>query len=177
MRRRFMLQTSAICMVGLPALVLLAADLLGLSVSRDELDASLDRAALAASFELDGTSQGIERARAMARSIPVAAPGRGLPGAPKATDFTVQFAAKAAGPFSSAPPSPAGQRFVRVRASATVDLLLLALVPGAARAQSLSASAVAGPCLSVHLPEGPPAFVPDAGDPGFGFVAGQFCTM
>lgn len=62
MRRGFILVTSALCMVGLFALVGLATDVVRLYVSHDELQAFLDEAALAASFELDGTSQGLTRA-------------------------------------------------------------------------------------------------------------------
>src|SRR5947209_11005602 len=65
MRRRkgFILITSAAAMIGLLALVGLAVDAGRLYVARSELQVFADEAAIAAAFELDGTSAGLTRAR------------------------------------------------------------------------------------------------------------------
>ncbi|HUK15761.1 MAG TPA: hypothetical protein VLW65_05075, partial [Bryobacteraceae bacterium] len=136
-----------------------------LYVSRDQLQAFLDEKALAASFELDGTSHGIARARTVASQT--------------MSGVTVQFASAPAGPFNSAPPSAAGQRFVKVQASALANLYFLPFVPGVPAVGTLTAFAVAGQGQSSGLGDGLAplsADGPDAGDASFGLVAGR-CLM
>jgi len=152
-------------MVGLLALVGLATDVVRLYVSRDELQAFLDEAALAASFELDGPSHCIARAQTGASQT--------------MSGVTVQFASAPAGPFNSAPRSPASQRFVKVQASALANLYFLPLVPGVPAVETLTAFAVAGQGQSSGLGDGLAplsADGPDASDASFGLVAGR-CPM
>src|SRR5579872_4592453 len=118
MRRGFVLLTSAICMVGLLAVVGLATDIVRVYVARSELQIFLDEAALAASFELDGTSQGIARAQTVALAGPGNRPNRWNFATQAVTGATVQFASNVTGPFNSAPPSAAGQRFVKMAVTA-----------------------------------------------------------
>lgn len=180
MRRGFVLVTSAMCMVGLLALVGLATDLVRLYVARTELQIFLDEAALAASFELDGTAQGIARAQTVALAGPGTKPNRWYFASQTVSGATVQFASSATGPFNSAPPSPSGQRFVRVAVTVSVNLYFLPVVPGIGSAQNISASSVAGQSRIYDLGDGLSPFSPDAHDPtdpNFGFTAGQLYTI
>ncbi|HUK15443.1 MAG TPA: pilus assembly protein TadG-related protein [Bryobacteraceae bacterium] len=175
MRKGFVLSTSALCMAGLLALIGLATDVVRLYVSRDELRVFLDRAAGAASFELDGTRQGIARAQTVALSGPGAKPDGTYSDSQAVNGVSVQFASVPAGPFNAAPPSPAGQRFVKVQAAAVVNLYFLPLFPGVPAVETLTAFAVAGQCQSSGLDDGLAPYSPDALDAGvanFGFVAG-----
>ena len=180
MRRGFVLVTSAMCMVGLLALVGLATDVVRLYVARTELQIFLDEAALAASFELDGTSAGIARAQTVALTGPGTTPNRWYFATRDVRGVTVQFGATPAGPFTAAPPSPAAQRFVKVAVTAAMNLYFLPLVPGIGAARDLSASSVAGQYRIYDLGDGLSPFSPDAhdpNDPNFGFTAGQLYTI
>lgn len=168
------------CMVGLLALVGLATDVVRLNVARTELQIFLDEAALAASFELDGTSQGIARAQTVALTGPGTRPNRWYFGTQTVSGATVQFSSNATGPFNSAPPSPAGERFVKVAVTAGINLYFLPLVPGIGAARSISASAVAGQSRIYNFGDGLSPFSPNAHDrtdPNFGFTAGQLYTI
>lgn len=172
--------TSALCMVGLFALVGLATDVVRLYVSHDELQAFLDEAALAASFELDGTSQGLTRAQTVALTGPGSTPNRWYFDTSTVSGVTVQFAAAPGGPFNAAPASPLGQRFVRVQVTVSLNLYFLPLVPGMGTSQNITASAAAGQCRSSSMGDGLSPFSPDARnltDPNFGFAAGQLYTI
>jgi hypothetical protein len=167
-------------MVGLLALVGLATDVVRIYVSRSELQVCMDEAAMAASFELDGTSQGITRAQTVALSGPGGKPNRWYFGTQTVSAVMVEFASSPTGPFTSTPSSPAGQRFVKVQATARVNLYFLPLIPGVGGSQNLSASAVAGQCRSSALGDGLSPFSPNAhdpADPDFGFLAGQLYTI
>ena len=180
MRRGFVLLTSAVCMVGLLAIVGLATDIVRLYVAHSELQIFLDEAALAASFELDGTSQGIARAQTVALAGPGNTPNRWYFGTKTVTGATVQFASAAAGPFNSAPPSAAGERFVKVAVTVSVNLYFLPLLPGVGPAQDIAASSVAGQSRIYDLGDGLSPFSPDAHNPAdanFGFTAGQLYTI
>jgi hypothetical protein len=180
MRRGFILVSSAMCMVGLFALVGLATDVVRLYVSHDELQVFLDEAALAASFELDGTSKGLTRAQTMALAGPGSTPNRWYFGSRTVSGVTVQFASAPAGPFNASPPSPSGQRFIRLQVTAAVNLYFLPLVPGMGSSQNITVSSVAGQCQTASMGDGLSPFSPDAHnptDPNFGFLAGQLYTI
>lgn len=180
MRRGFVLVTSAMCMVGLLALVGLATDVVRLHVAHSELQIFLDEAALAASFELDGTGQGLARAQTVALAGPGTKPNRWYFGTQTVRGATVQFSSSATGPFNSAPPTPSGQRFVKVAVTANVSLYFLPLVPGIGLSKSISASSIAGQSRIYDLGDGLSPFSPNAHnptDPNFGFTAGQLYTI
>ena len=180
-RRGFVLVTTAVCIIGLLATVGLATDLGRVFVARNELQVFADESAFAASFELDGTTQGF----AQARSVAVSGPGPGTTnrwyfGTQTVPTPNVQFASEPAGPYESNPVSPAGYRFVRVQVSAAVRLYFLALIPGIPESQTLTASATAGQIPQSELGDGLAPFSPDAHDvtdTDYGFTEGQLYTL
>ncbi len=181
-RRGFVLITTTACLIAFLAFVGLATDVGRLYVSRNELQTFVDEAAFAASFELDGTSVGISRAT----STGMSGPGSGATvnhwyfGTQTVPGVTVEFATSAGGPFYSDPAPPAGYRFVKVRANATVKLYFLPVVPGIPGTQGVTASAIAGQVLLDSLGDGLAPFSPDAhdsADPDFGFSPGQLYTL
>ncbi len=181
-RRGFVLVTTAACLIGFLAMVGLATDLGRVFVARNELQVFADEAAFAASFELDGTTDGLTRARSVAASGPVTNTSRNrwyfdtqtVP-AP-----AVLFARAPAGPYESSPASPAGYRFVRVQVSSAVNLYFLPLIPGIPGSETLTVSATAGQTPLSELGDGLAPFSPDAHsdtDPNYGFTSGQLYTL
>lgn len=171
-----------VTLTALLALVGLGVDVGRVYVARSELQVYADEAAVAAAFELDGTAAGIQRAQNAA----TAGPGGGA--TPNRWDFATEFvgsvqtsfAAAAAGPFDSNPPSAAGLRFVRVQVGASLKLYLLAVVPGIAGTQAVNAVAVGGQVSRQSMGDGLAPFAPVAhspGDPDFGFSKGQLYTL
>ncbi|MBZ5619737.1 MAG: hypothetical protein LAQ69_13585 [Acidobacteriia bacterium] len=177
-----MLVTTTVCMIGLLTLVGLATDLGRVQVARNELQVFADEAAMAASFELDGTMVGLSNARAVA----AAGPGSGVTtnhwyfGTQTVAGATVTFATSPNGPFDPNPASPLGYRFVQVQVNGTVQLYFLPILPGIPGWQNVSASGVAGQSQLDSLGDGLAPFSPDAHsdtDPNFGFSAGQLYTL
>jgi len=181
-RRGFVLITTSVCLIAFLALVGLATDIGRLYVSHNELQAFVDEAAFAASFELDGTKAGITRAQ----SVAAAGPGSGTTvnhwyfGTQTVSGVTVQFAAAPGGPFSANPSLPAGYRFVQVQVTAPVNVYFLPIVPGVPGSQNVTVSAIAGQDRQTSYGNGLEPFSPiqhKAGDPNFGFTAGQQYTL
>jgi hypothetical protein len=175
----FVLVTTAACMIGFLAVVGLATDLGRVWVARNELQVFADEAAMAASFELDGSAAGLERAR----SVGAAGPGgsnRWYFGTRSVAGADISFATDPDGTYEPNPGSPAGYRFVKVEVSGTVDLYFLPLVPGIPSGQNLTATAIAGQARENELGDGLAPFSPDAHDihdPDFGFLFGQLYTL
>ncbi len=178
-RGGFVLVTTAACMIGFLTLVGLATDIGRVYVARNELQVFADEAAFAASFELDGTSEGIARARTVGSTGPGSG-NRWYFGTQTVSGAAVQFAAAPGGPFESDPASPPGYRFVKVVASGTVNLYFLPLAPGVPASETLAATAIAGQAQQDQLGDGLAPFSPDAHDltdPDFGFTTGQLYTL
>ena len=178
-RRGFVLVTTAISMIGLLALVGLAADVGRVYVSRNELQVFADEAAFAASFELDGTGEGLSRARSTATVGPGSS-NRWYFGTRNATGVSVEFASDPGGQFEPDPAEPSGYRFVKVQVSGTVNLFFLPVVPGIPGSQTVSATAIAGQAQENQLGDGLAPFSPDAhdlNDLNFGFSSGQLYTL
>jgi hypothetical protein len=181
-RKGFILITSAAAMAGLLALVGLAVDTGRLYVAREELQVFADEAAVAAAFELDGTSAGLVRARNAAASGPGsgASPNRWNFASQAVALATTQFAPTPGGPYDSNPASAAGLRFIKVQTTGSVNLYFLPLVPGIGVTRSATANAVAGQTAQTSLGDGLAPFSPTAhnsADPNFGFTAGQLYTL
>jgi hypothetical protein len=180
--RGFVLLTTAVSLIGLLALLGLAIDVARIYVARGELQVFADEAAMAATFELDGTAAGISRARDVAAAGPGAgnARNRWYFGTELVQNAQVQFAAAAGGPFYDMLPNPGGYRFIKVRVTAGVPLYFLPVVPGIAKTQNLDVSAVAGQCSRHDLGDGLAPFTPaahDNADADFGFTPGQMYTL
>jgi Flp pilus assembly protein TadG len=75
-RRGFSLLTTTVCLLVLIGMAGLALELGRMYVAKNELQGFADASALAAAFELDGTSQGIARASAVATAGPGTVPNR-----------------------------------------------------------------------------------------------------
>jgi hypothetical protein len=180
--RGFVLVTAVASIAGLLALTGLAVDAGRLYIVRSELQVYADEAAIAAAFELDGTLAGLNRARDLANSGPVAGASRNRWNfaTELVTGAQAQFAASAEGPFESNPASPAALRFVRVQASASVRNYLLALAPGISNTSNLTAASVAGQVRRTSLGNGIAPFAPtahDVSDPEFGYTRGEMYTL
>ncbi len=162
-----MLTTAAglVLLVGVTGLVV---DLGRLYIAQNELQAAADAAALAAVYELDGTAAGLERAVAQVESNP----NRWNFGT-EAPEFTLTFAAEAAGPFVTGPPDAAEVRYVQVGARATVPTYF---VPAVTAYQSMAALARAGQTRAEALADNwfpYAAEAPDGRNADFGYRAGR----
>jgi Flp pilus assembly protein TadG len=179
-RRGFVLLTSAIAMIGLLLLVGLATDVGRVFVARNELQVFVDEAAIAATFELDGTTAGLARARDAAAAGPGTAPNRWNFGTQAVTSVSTQFSTAPNGPFEDAPAIGTNYRFIKVRATAATTLYFLPLAPGIPDSQSIAVSAIAGQTPMSALGNGLCPFSPTAHDPNaadFGFTSGQLYTL
>lgn len=126
---------------GLAAMAL-GADLVRLYWAHTEIRNSVAAAALAAASELDGTPEGLLRARRAAHQ----AWRRSVIAAAVASVAEADFAASPAGPWDSRPEALARCGFVRVRAAGVVRLSVLSLLrPALSRA--VRAEAIAGHLL------------------------------
>lgn len=122
------------------AALALAADLVRLHWARSEVRSSVATAALAAASELDGTADGLLRAREAAQQ----AWRRSLIASAVASVADPEFAHGPGGPWESAPAALARCCFVRVRAAGAVPLSVLSLLrPASSRA--VQAEAIAAP--------------------------------
>lgn len=141
-RRRqsgFALVTIAFSLVSLVGTVGLGVDIGRMYIAKSEAQSFADSAALAAALELDGTPQGIARARLAASS---GTNRQNLPDVPFPAP-SVEFSGRAEGPFAAIPKIADGVRFVRVTAAAPIDIYFLR-VTGAPATSTARASAVAG---------------------------------
>jgi Flp pilus assembly protein TadG len=181
-RRGFVVITTAVCLIVFFALIGLAVDAGRLYVAHDELQTFVDEAAVAASFELDGTSAGIARAQ----SVAAAGPGSGTSvnhwyfGTQTVTSATVQFSTAPGGPFVSSPVSAAGYRFVQVQVTTPIEMYFLPVLQTPGAFQNISVSAIAGQSRTGSLGDGLEPFSPIAhltSSVNFGFTVGQQYTL
>lgn len=119
----------------------LAADLVRLHWARSEVRRTVATAALAAASELDGTAEGLLRARQAAqqawRRSPIASAVANIAEA--------EFAHEPEGPWKRAPAAPLAQCwFVRVRAEGAVPPSVLSILQPAA-SRTVHAAAIAAP--------------------------------
>jgi len=181
-RKGFVLITSAISLIGLLIVVGLAVDVGRLYVAQGELQVFTDEAAVAAAFELDGTTAGLTRARSAAAAGPGAgvSPNRWNFASQPVAGVTVEFAATPAGPYDSNPASAAGLRFVKVQAGGSIPLYFLPLLPSISASQNAAATAVAGQTRQQSLGNGLAPFSPTAhlnADANYGFTPGTMYTL
>jgi Flp pilus assembly protein TadG len=166
--RGFVLLTLAAGLVLLVGVTGLVVDLGRLYIAQNELQAAADAAALAAVYELDGTAGGIERAVSQVQSNP----NRWNFGTQE-PEFTVTFAASAAGPFVSDPAGAAEVRYLQVGAKATVPTYF---VPAVTSYQNMAAVARAGQTRTEALADNwfpYAAEAPNGKNAEFGYQAGR----
>jgi len=181
-REGFVLLSTAVAMVGVIGLLGLAVDVGRMYVVKSELQTYADNAALAATWALDGTSQGITNA---SRSIQNVA---GNPFASNRWNFATQavanaqigFSTSAGGPFVSNPASAKNVMFAQVTVSETVPMYFLPVLPAIGTTATVHATSTAGQIARTSLGDGLSPFSPDAHsltDPNFGFTLGQQYTL
>ena len=181
-RRGFSLFTLAILIPILIAMLGVSADLGRVYVVKTELQAFVDAAAVAAAYELNGTSQGIQSATNMATSGPTGTntSNKWNFDTQAVTSPTVSFAQTFNGTFVTSPASGTNYRFVQVAASAPVPLYFLPVLPMIANSKTVTADAVAGQRTITSMGDGISPFSPDAhdvADPNYGFNKGTKYTL
>jgi hypothetical protein len=128
-RRRggFVLVTLAACLLVLLGVLGLATDLGRLYIAKNELQAFADAAASAANQELDGTDEGIDRARQVATTYP----NRWQFGTQVVTSPVVSFSKDRTTGYTTNPPSPPKDyKYVRVEAQGTMPLYFISVFLG-----------------------------------------------
>jgi hypothetical protein len=158
-------------------------DLGHIYVVKNELQAYVDAAAVAAAYELDGSQAGITAAATVASTGPTtggASPNRYDFSTATVANVAPTFAPIAGGPYQASGTAPATSRFVQVSATAPVSLYFLPILNGIATSSPVAAVAIAGQGSEDSLGEGLAPFSPDAhnaADPNFGFTPGQDYTL
>lgn len=181
-RDGFVLITTAVCLPVIVGMLGLTVDVGRLYIVKNELQTFVDSAAIAAASALDGTTQGITNAIAIAQA--------GLNGGttPNRWNFATQtvappqvtFAQTIGGTYTASPASGADYLFAQVAAAQTVTLYFLPLFPGVSASRSVSAVSIAGQAVRSNLGDGLSPFSPDAHnatDANFGFVRGTQYTL
>jgi hypothetical protein len=176
-QRGYILATFGVMSVILLASIGLAVDFGTAYVIRNEAQSYCDAAALGAALELDGTEDGISKARARA----MATPNKWGFGQTAFTGVSVEFASAPGGPWSGAPGVAAGVRFARVIAGASAPMIFLPLVTNE-KVMNIQARAVAGQVEKTSFTNGVFPFSPfahdaDAADGHYGFDKGQWYTL
>ena len=148
-----------------------------LYVVEGALQDSADQAALTAARELDGTWNGIWRAKRAA----AAGLGDGMDSPPELFgslaihEVRSAFATKPAGGWTLMPASPENYRFVQVNATSEARLFFLSMIPSVGQSRRVTVRAVAGQRAVRAAGEGLAPFSPAAPDPmeaNFGFTPG-----
>ncbi|SRR5579885_1740926 len=118
MNRGFVLVTTALCIIGLLGALGLAVDLGRVFITKSELQVYVDSAALAATMELDGTSDGIARARAQA----AANTNTWNLATTQVSGAQISFGKTPTGPWDANPIDPQGYLYANVTAQAPLPL-------------------------------------------------------
>jgi Flp pilus assembly protein TadG len=180
---------AALTIIFLVGMLGLTFDLARMYTAKNELQAYVDSASIAAAFELNGTNAGLDHARDKARNYP----GMWNFQSTRPQNITVGLSAEPGGPYVENPASPAGIKYVQVNADAPVRLFFLpgfstlAPVPTAAylfligRDQLVRAVATSGQLLVSEFADGLLPYSPDAHDPAdkkdAGLMPGRMYTL
>jgi len=175
LQRGFVLITAGVWAAAMLGMLGLAVDVGRLYIVKSELQTFADSAALAAALELDGSAEGLERARnAVATNA-----NRWNFATAVINGAQTEFSTSPTGPWQSNPIPATSHRFARVSVSASVRLLFLPVV-GAGSSGTVRAVAAAGQVNKTSFSEGTFPFSPfahDASDANFGFVPGYHYTL
>jgi hypothetical protein len=189
-RKGFVLMVVAIALVALIASLGLAYDIGRMYIAKNEAQNFVDAAALAAVLELDGTSEGIARARSRVANDP----NRWNYAQTAFANSTVLFAKAEDGPWESIPLTPKGYGYASVSTTVPVPLTFLPMinstsaVPGGAfflftinSTADVKASSNGAQELQSGFKDGLFPFSPFAHDrnagPHFGLTPGQMYTL
>ena len=182
-RKGFALIATAVSSLVLLAVLGLALDLGRLFVINSELQSFADAAALAAAFEMDGTTAGLTRADAVAVTGPTmggAAANRYYFSTKAVSAPQAAYSATYGGTYQSSAAAPVTARFVQISTTASVPLYFLPVLPSVTTNFASSKQAVAGQALQPSIGVGLAPFSPDAHNAGaadFGFTVGQQYTL
>jgi hypothetical protein len=184
----FTLLTTAVCLIALTGVAGLAIDIGRMYIAKSEVQNFTDSASLAASLELDGTWQGINRALARVSSNP----NKWDFVSTAITQTNTYFAQSESGPWVAAPVSPAGYRLARVVAGVDVQLTFMSAfmgtkptLPGAALLMLQSTLTINGDSSSGQEPKNTwtealfpfSPYAHNATGPYYGLVPGQQYTL
>ena len=178
----FVLIATAVCLPVIVGMLGLTVDVGRLYIVKTELQSYADSAAIAAAYELNGTSQGITNAITVAQSGSNGGTSinRWNFGTQTLNTPQVAFAQTFGGSYTSSPASGTNYLFAQVTASEAVNLYFLPIFPNVSANRTVSATAIAGQGVRSSLGDGLSPFSPDAHnpiDPNFGFVAGTQYTL
>src|SRR5262249_16951413 len=134
----------SLILIGFLALAGVVIDVGHIYVAKTELQTYVDEAAIAASFELDGSSGGIARAQSVVANGPAGPSNMWNFDRNPVTGATTSFAKLPVGPFEADPVTAADYRYVRAQVTQNVPLYLLPLLGGVASSRTVAASATAG---------------------------------
>ena len=170
--RGFVLVTMAVSTVALFAALGLAVDVGRLFIAKSETQAFCDSAALGAALKLDGSADGITAAQnAVANNSNV-----WNLDSTQVTNYTVDFATSASGPWSTSPSPASGYIYARVQATVPLNLFFIPVVVPQ-QVQNVGSLSVAGQIqYNGNFPVGLGPFTavgPNPNDPNFGLVPGQ----
>ena len=183
----FTLITTAFGIVFLIGMVGLAVDIGRIYIAKSESQVFVDSASLAATLELDGTNDGLDRARARVASNP----NKWNFNTGSFSGVTTTFAKDRSGPWEETPIDPSGYRYANALVSVDVPVLFLSAfrqlnTPGAFVVLSptftagVKSDAAAGQELKSRFKDGLFPFSPYAHDgisPNFGLAPGQVYTL
>jgi Flp pilus assembly protein TadG len=161
----------------------LAFDVGRMYITRNELQAFVDSAALAATLRLDGTSAGIDRAKAEVTRMSGLVKWNMATQQVTTAQTTVEFGLSATGAmpttWQTTPAAPANYSYARVRATVAMPVYMIAAITGRT-SYTVAARATAGQLPMTGSPIGMFPFTPIAHNntaPNFGLNAGTKYTL
>ncbi|MFN3323681.1 MAG: pilus assembly protein TadG-related protein [Bryobacteraceae bacterium] len=173
--RGFTLLSAGVCAIVLMGMVGLAVDVGRMYIVKSEAQVYVDSAAVAAALELDGTLDGLERARTAARN----GVNRWNLATQVFSSVLTDFATQATGPWNANPSSGANHAFVRVRAIADTPIYFMTVIDGRT-SSDVAAVGAAGQVPKTSFREGLFPFSPYAHNnsaPHFGLNPGTHYTL
>lgn len=154
-KRGYILVATTFSLVFLLGILGMAIDIGRMYVAKNEAQAYVDSASLAAAQQLDNTSTGISRANSAASGDT----GKWRFDTSPFNSVTVSYGTSASGPFTTNPPNPpTGYDYVQVVASVNVPMYLIRILTGPS--STVAAGAVAGYNSLTTLPSGVFPFSP-----------------
>ncbi|MBI1898433.1 MAG: hypothetical protein HYS04_18150 [Acidobacteria bacterium] len=177
----FSMVITAACAVVLVSMLGLAIDASRMYILKTELQAFADAAAIAGAYELDGTREGIDRARSAAEVGPGSPANRVNFGSETVPSVDVAFSTTGTGGWAENPGNGTGFKYIRVIAAGPVVTYFLRLLPGVSESYRVPAVAFAGQ-LRTNVGDAVDPFSPDqlpGGNPNnsFGYTQGRYYTI
>jgi Flp pilus assembly protein TadG len=182
-RSGYILIATSLALLFLLGAAGLAVDIGRMYITKNEGQAYVDSAALAAVSKLDGTAAGITRAQAAVSANTAKWRFETSP----FTNVTTTFSTSDTGTFTATPPNPpTGYYFAKVAVSMDLPMYLIRVVSGPSA--RIDAVAIAGRQVITHIPggefpfspytrKGYPGAVPDDPDDPYGFKVGNDYTL